>query len=83
MRRGYPILSRSGGGYGFMEVLFSLCVAFRSHVRPLTHTTPLDHILHTTNYTGTFLSRADVARMRHGPYPLPILGGDMGKNADM
>ena len=45
------ILSRSGGGYTLAMNSFSLCVALRSHVRPLTHTplshtTPLHHTLH-------------------------------------
>ena len=53
-----------GGGY-ILLLADLLCVALRSHVRPLTHITPLDHTYHTPHihHTGTFLSRVDVARM--------------------
>ena len=59
-----------GGDMSKFVTFISLCVALRSHVRPLTHTTPLDHTTHTTHtqhiqhiqhhplisYEGTFSS---------------------------
>ena len=62
-----------------MAICFSLCVALRSHVRPLTNTTSLNHTTqtHTLHNTGTFLSRADVARMRHIWLSSPDQGGDI------
>ena len=45
------ILSRSGGGYTAMLPLVSLCVALRSHVRPLTHKNITHCTLHTIHHT--------------------------------
>ena len=52
---GMAILSRSGGGFIVVRslTLFSLCVALRSHVRPLTHT--IHHTSHT-HYTSITLT---------------------------
>ena len=62
------ILSRSGGDMccdNKVSTFESLCVALRSHVRPLTHTTPPDHTQHITSHitlTGTLVDRADLLR---------------------
>jgi len=57
-RHGYPLPIR-GGGCTHYFVWFSLCVALRSHERPLTHT-PWSHhthqTLHTLHYTGAGLA---------------------------
>jgi len=67
-------------------VIFSLYVALRSHVRPLTvtdtpsidHTSHITyHVLPITHHTGTFLSRASAARMRQIRLSSPDQGGDM------
>ena len=41
-----------GGIYHILPTMFSLCVALRSHVRHLTHTTTLDNTSHHFRYTS-------------------------------
>ena len=61
------ILSRSGGGYiSLCLVLFSSCVALRSHVRPLTH---------TPSHTAHHFNRYDRVNREKAELHLQLLEG--------